>query len=358
MKFINEIIDNIDTSVGKIDATVFFLNIFIIIVHGILMVCYIFLRHNFMIGVNILSLIYYISCIKLCVTQRNFYITMSYLEIWIHILLAICCFGWQVCFQNWIFGLVVGAYLPSFNAPSASLSLKRSFIFSFFLLFTYFLFSVLFFISPIKVTVDMPQYMISFLFVFNNVVSFLTIIMFAVTYTTRKERKEIELTRKADFDELTSIYNRRALDELGSVIIDKCKKKNKPFSVAIIDIDFFKKVNDSYGHTSGDLVLKSVADILKTYSSENIIVGRWGGEEFIFIGSDEIKYNDFVKLIKGLRARIARTKFRVESGSSINITISSGCASIYDLKTLDEAVSIADNNLYKAKQSGRNKVIG
>ena len=358
MDFIREILKNKTTGVGKIEATIFFVNIFLVLVHIILMICYVHVRHEFMIYANIISLIYYLSCVRFCVKHRNTYISLSFLEIWIHMLLAICSFGWHACFQNWIFGLVAAAFLPAFNTATYRMSYKKSFVFVGALAFTYFLFSVLIYVIPFKIAIELPPITLRFLFTFNNLVAFFTIIMFAITYTNRRDRKELELTRKADFDELTCIYNRHALDELGSSMLNKCKELNKPFNVSIIDIDFFKKVNDTYGHNSGDLVLKKIADILRSYASNSIIVGRWGGEEFVIIGSHEVKYNEFLKLLRNLKSKVSKTKFKTEDNKHINLTISAGCASIYDYKTLEEAVSIADNNLYKAKHSGRNKVIG
>ncbi len=356
--FVREILKNKDTYNGKIEATVFFVNLFLIMVHIVLMVCYVLLKHEFMIYVNILSILFYLSCYKFCVLHKNTYISFAFIEIWIHMLLAMCAFGWHASFQNWIFGLVAAAFLPAFNTDTQKNNYKKTFIFTGLMIFTYFLFAVLICTIPFKISIEVPDIMLRFIFTFNNMVAFFTIIMFAITYTYNKERKELELTRKADFDELTKIYNRHALEEIGSNIINKCKELNKPFNVAILDIDFFKKVNDTYGHASGDIVLQDLAAILRTYSNNNIIVGRWGGEEFVIIGSYDIRYNDFVDLLKRLKTKVGKNKFVLENKKKINITISIGSAQIFDFKTLQEAVSIADNNLYKAKHSGRNKVIG
>ena len=358
MLFIKDIFKNKDTYTGKIDATIFCVNLFIIFVHLVLMVCYIILKHNFMIIVNTFSLLYYVTSYKICVTKRDKYVSFSYIEIWIHTLLAIGSFGWAASFQNWIFGLVAAAFLPSFRTSTYKVSLKKSFIFAMFLMFTYFLFAFIIYRTGFKIEVEVPYSMIVFLFIFNNIIAFFTVILFALTYTDNTTRKELELTRKADFDELTGIYNRHALDEIGATIVKKCKETHRAYSVAILDADYFKKVNDTYGHTSGDLVLKELANILKEYSNENIIVGRWGGEEFIIIATHEIRYNNFVSLLKKIRAQISKHKFTIENDKKIKLTVSIGSSAIYSNKPLEEAVSVADNNLYKAKQKGRNRVIG
>lgn len=356
MRFTKELLQNKDTYSGRVDATMFFANLFLILVHLLLMFFYIAVNHSFMIYLNTISILYYLFSYKFCVNYKDLYMSFALTEIWIHMLCGTVSFGWHASFQNWIFAIIAAVFLPAFNTGGKQ-SYTKPLIFSGFVIISYFLFSVLINVIPFKIQVELGDIALRTIFTFNNFVSFFALIMFAITFTMNKERKEFELTRKADFDELTEMYNRHALDELGSNIIEKCKELNRPFSVAILDIDFFKKVNDKYGHGSGDLVLKQLSKILVQFSSKSIISGRWGGEEFIMIGSYDIKYNDFINVLKKLRIKVSKTKFRIENNKKINITISVGVASIYDFKTLEEAVSIADNNLYKAKHSGRNKVV-
>ena len=161
----------------------------------------------------------------------------------------------------------------------------------------------------------------------------------------------IELLKKANYDELTNLFNRHALDAIEENII-----KNS-YSVAILDIDFFKKVNDTYGHASGDIVLRGISKIIESYSSDKIIVGRWGGEEFLIIGSPDIKYEDFVSLLEKIRVTIENTRFKMKNKKIINCTVSIGGKYIKNPIKLEEAVNKADKNLYKAKESGRNKVV-
>ena len=116
-------------------------------------------------------------------------------------------------------------------------------------------------------------------------------------------------------------------------------------------------VNDTYGHKSGDIVLKNIGNILESYTSNDITVGRWGGEEFLIIANSKVKYSDFVNILESIRLDISNTKFSIKNKKKIDITVSIGSKYIKDKESLEEGVSKADKNLYKAKQTGRNKVV-
>ena len=144
----------------------------------------------------------------------------------------------------------------------------------------------------------------------------------------------------AFYDALTNVYNRRAYDTL---------QVNPNDVIAIVDIDFFKKINDTYGHDVGDVILASLASILKKYSKTY----RYGGEEFILIfkGIDYIKC---VQILENVRKEVENHLF-IAKKNEIKLTISIGSCSVLNSKF--GAFETADNRLYQAKQSGRNKVV-
>jgi diguanylate cyclase (GGDEF)-like protein len=164
-----------------------------------------------------------------------------------------------------------------------------------------------------------------------------------------------KITELSIKDELTNIYNRRYLLQSLEMEIVKSKRLKSPLSIGIFDIDNFKKINDTYGHPTGDVVLKKFADIINTHKRSYDIFGRFGGEEFLLIlpgtGEDEI----FVVLDR-LREFIAKD---LEKFVGFNVTCSIGGASIKDFSKCDiESLIIkADENLYKAKETGKNRVI-
>ena len=260
--------------------------------------------------------------------------------------------GWQAGFQNFLFAEAVAFFLP--NVRRASSSLKTFLITAFFGV----VYNVLFilFLLNIDCTHIFNIEGLNRLYFLNTNASFFTIIMFAFVYSTHSEKRLNELSRRADFDELTKLYNRYAINQILVNLIEEFKYTKKPFSVAILDIDFFKNVNDTYGHNSGDDVLKGIAKILKKYTKTGATVGRWGGEEFIIIAPSHIDTNKFVRDLDTIRKYINSGEF-VSAGQRIAVTVSIGVDRYRDGWGVKEVVEAADKNLYRAKETGRNKIV-
>ena len=342
---------------GRINITVFFVNIFLIMCHIYLMIVYLIIGHKVMIYANIASLLVYGLYTFHCYKNIERYMGIAFLEIWIHQIFGILTFGWTPCYQNWCFGMIAAYFLPAFSSGNDKKLIKRPFIFASLIIFTYFFLATFIPVVDISFHQELDIPMNSLLFIGNNIFVFFTITMFALFYTSKSDRKERELSRKADYDELTNLYNRYALNQMGERISNASDKNDKSYSVAIIDIDFFKKVNDTYGHTSGDMVLKELANIMRLNSVKGIIPGRWGGEEFVMIAPHNISYNTFKNTLEKLRQKVERTKFKIENNKEIDVTISIGSAKASSGISLEDAISNADVNLYKAKESGRNRLI-
>lgn len=343
---------------GRIDITIFFVNLFLLLCHTFLMFVYAGIGHKFMLLANIVSIIIYASYTLTCYKKIDDYILISFLEIWTHMIFATISFGWALAFQNWSFALIVAYFLPAFSGNNKKKAHIRSIIFSTITILTYFILSILTRAVVFGEPMVIGKYAKILLFTANNMFSFFSIVMFAFFFTLSSRRKEKELTRKADYDELTGLYNRYALTQISEEIIKEAKEKKKSYGLAIVDIDFFKKVNDKYGHTSGDLVLKDLAELLKSLIDKGITPGRWGGEEFILIAPTKMSYQAFKNILEKLRLKVSKHEFIIEDGSSINVTISIGSTSIKNVINLENAVSIADENLYEAKKTGRNKLVG
>ena len=357
MDLIKELWVNKKDANSRKELTVFFINIFLILVHLFLMVVYIYIKHNFMIVVNAFSLLYYFVFLFRCVRCVDYYIGITFLEIWLHMIFATLSFGWSPCFQSWGYAILTASFLPAFNSENHVRDNKKALFFALVVILTYFGLRLFVVSIDLKIMYPLSDFITNLLFVVNNLISFFTIIMFAYFYTSTRNRKETELTRKADFDELTNLYNRYSINQIGYKIIEDAKNNNKPYSVAILDIDFFKSVNDKYGHASGDMVLSELADILKNYSHGKIVTGRWGGEEFVILAPCNVRYFEFNDILKRLKNKINKHKFVIENDQVINLTVSIGASAIYDYQSLEKAISIADNNLYKAKNTGRNKIV-
>lgn len=155
------------------------------------------------------------------------------------------------------------------------------------------------------------------------------------------------LSMQSQIDQLTGIRNRRGFYEY--------YRNSNAKSLAICDIDFFKKVNDTYGHNAGDVVLMHVADLMRHFFEEHGEVFRWGGEEFIIL-FQEADRSKAVEFAEEARKLIEDSMCRFE-GMEIKVTMSFGVTEIVSEKMPDENVKEADLKLYEAKTTGRNKVI-
>ncbi|WP_201354097.1 GGDEF domain-containing protein [Hydrogenimonas urashimensis] len=164
----------------------------------------------------------------------------------------------------------------------------------------------------------------------------------------RKERK------KSGTDTLTKLPNRRAIDDFIKKQEATFKRYGDNYAVVLFDIDHFKAVNDNYGHDAGDVVLASFGKMLRRYSREVDFVGRWGGEEFLVV-LPKTGREGAMRFAEKLRDVVSRSKFMYK-GERIPITISGGVADRVSNASMEEMLKRADENLYQAKEGGRNKI--
>lgn len=187
-----------------------------------------------------------------------------------------------------------------------------------------------------------------------------TITTFILIYCEKYllKSKDYEQTYKlAVTDGLTQIYNHRYFQEQMIININNFKRYGQVFSIIILDIDFFKKFNDTYGHQSGDCVLKQVASILKKNSRTSDIVCRYGGEEMTIILTNTNKKDAEITANKICQA-IRNNKFTLANGEKVKVTVSVGVATVGENgQTPQEIIEYSDKCLYKAKETGRNKVV-
>jgi diguanylate cyclase (GGDEF)-like protein len=162
-----------------------------------------------------------------------------------------------------------------------------------------------------------------------------------------------DMKNKMNKDYMTGLYNRRYFFELGKTIYDENKKLNKTISIAIIDIDNFKKINDSYGHNIGDYAIKEVAKILNETIMTNTLIARLGGEEFCLLFHNKDK-EEIEELLETIRNNFENNFIEVEN-FKFNYTVSIGCSFEYG-ENLDQMMQLADMGLYDAKNTGRNQV--
>jgi diguanylate cyclase (GGDEF)-like protein len=170
--------------------------------------------------------------------------------------------------------------------------------------------------------------------------------------TLELEEKNIELEKLSITDRLTQLHNRVKLEEVFTEQIQIASRYNTPFSLLLCDVDFFKSVNDNFGHLIGDQVLIEIADILNSTIRDTDIVGRWGGEEFLVICRETDKENALL-LAQRLREAVESHTYITNQPQTISIGISSFTSKDSEVTMLGRA----DSALYAAKNSGRNCIV-
>ncbi|MDE7310868.1 MAG: GGDEF domain-containing protein [Eubacterium sp.] len=189
-------------------------------------------------------------------------------------------------------------------------------------------------------------------FLFNTGIT--AVIVFGATFFYSQETEKVweSLRYSTNHDALTGLYNRRFLERY---IEEIPYDKRTDYVVAMVDIDFFKKVNDTYGHEAGDKVLQTISSCLQETAGEKNLAVRWGGEEFILYFPDatqDIVYGKMEELRKEVEALVIPS-----SGRHIRITITSGIAAGLADSNYEKVILSADEKLYLGKQRGRNQVI-
>jgi len=162
-----------------------------------------------------------------------------------------------------------------------------------------------------------------------------------------------KIKEAATKDYLTGLFNRKYIFETGEKLFENARRKNFSLTAAMFDLDYFKNVNDSYGHYVGDQVLKHISDILSSHLREADIIARMGGEEFccLFVNSDP---HSAAALFERIRSSIVDEPLRIEE-LEISVTVSIGYSDIM-AESLDELIHFADVALYQSKEAGRNRV--
>ncbi|ASJ95849.1 GGDEF domain-containing protein [Shewanella marisflavi] len=163
--------------------------------------------------------------------------------------------------------------------------------------------------------------------------------------------RNAKIQKLAETDKLTGLYNREKLDLTLEQGVQQSHHQQMPLSLLILDVDYFKQINDAYGHLAGDQVLCQLADSLKSLIRQGDFLARWGGEEFVII-LPETTLPQAMKLAEQLRQDVASQKFAAQS-----LTISVGVSALRSDDTTKSLINRADNALYQAKHCGRNRVV-
>lgn len=261
-------------------------------------------------------------------------------------------FGWGCGGQHLLFPLLALTFFNIFDPPWLKIANSTGLIVYRILLYAWSLNH-----QPIYLLSDTAN------IVFQTINSVLTFIILSIDFiifssniqdTERKLRiNNQELHREADTDPLTRLPNRRAM--YAQINAFKDQSPDQPFSVAIGDIDFFKKVNDTYGHNCGDYTLQQLSELFKNSANGDYSVCRWGGEEFCFFMPGK-NIDEAWNVMFNLCEAVRKMKLSFE-GNEFSITITIGIEENDYRSTIDHILEKADKKLYLGKVSGRNRVV-
>ena len=168
------------------------------------------------------------------------------------------------------------------------------------------------------------------------------------------ERQRV-FEQRAEIDALTRLHNRGWLNDNFDRLLNRCKADGQPFSYCMLDIDHFKKINDTYGHPVGDLVLAKTGDVLRAVSRSADHVARYGGEEFAVL-LPNTRIAQALLFAERLREGIETNTIEFEPGKTLTITVSIGVATLEGKESSADLIGYADSALYQAKADGRNQV--
>lgn len=265
--------------------------------------------------------------------------------------------GWNIGVQHFIMVLLILYFFSSYRQYTGKI------LYAVFLcVLRIMLFYIYHYNEPL---IPLPTAKENMLQIINTITIFLCMSIIAFIFSRDSQELEsklveynAQLEKQANTDMLTGLYNRRKAVEYLESLTAKKKPQGKDysgFSLCICDIDFFKKVNDNYGHDAGDKVLKGIAEIFREEMKEKTFAARWGGEEFLLLFPGCNGDNAYMELEK-IRRKIKEMKVKTEK-EDIGVTMTFGLTE-YDFNSdLDLAIKEADKKLYLGKEQGRDRII-
>lgn len=333
----------------------------ITMVHVVLFVLFNVLHIWPMVIFNVGSVAVYIKCIDIIKRgyeseiMKAFY--MTYWEIIIHSFVATICVGWQFGFPQYIIGLIPFGYYMC----ATLLEGRRRYVIA----TTLGLIAALSFIACRSLslfagaifTLELPEAAELLIYIFNSVCNFAFLFLVTVIFvwdmqriTAQLRNQNVALDNMASVDPLTGLYNRRSMQDF----LDRALKAEEDFSLIMCDIDNFKRVNDTYGHDFGDVVLKEIAHIAKEKVSDHGYVCRWGGEEILIMSTDRLDHT--CETAESIRHEVEEHVFHCR-GKELHCTLTLGVAGHRVGNVVEDTIKHADSRLYYGKQNGKNRVV-
>ncbi len=307
---------------------------------------------------NVCSVFTYLACTQL-IRREHFWpvYCITYLEIILHSFIATICIGWQYGFAQYIIALVPVGFYICYTMKTGRLKMVIATGSAFFATVSFLSCKLLSFFGTPAYEIEGNLAELQ-LYIFNSVCTLIFLIIFSLIFISEIKLSNMQLRyqneildKLASTDPLTGLYNRRSMD----VFLQQALKADSGFCIVMCDIDDFKKVNDTYGHDFGDVVLKEVARIITRQVGDNGYVCRWGGEEILILVSGSAQENA-ARIAENIRRNVANHVFELNN-KWIHCTLTLGVSTYKEGQTVEETITDADGHLYQGKRSGKNKVV-
>ncbi len=326
--------------------------------HCLLEIFYIWLSCTPMVFINIVSIIAYIISIILIKKGKTLVtVWIIVLEIYSHVVFASIFLGVYCGFLLWLFGTFSSLFLPFANPTLSKLQRRQIGIFGVIIMITFITLTITSFNNLLPTTYNVDRSLGKILYCINAGMGFAAIMLYTTLYNIQMSDKNNALRWAAEHDFLTRIYNRQRIQQiLYNMVDEELAIDKEDLSIAILDIDYFKNTNDTYGHIAGDDVLKQIAGIFEQYVDKGLLFGRWGGEEFLLIAPKDMSFEEFGVLLEKIRKHIEAYPF-TSGKTQLNITVSMGASRHEKGMKAQKLVHIADDRLYAAKNLGRNRIV-
>lgn len=302
--------------------------------------------------------IYLIGYVLIYKELANPYSVIANVEVYIFMLLAVYCLGWDYGFQQYCIIFVVSLMFTDFFTNQQHHLNKLTIALIAINVITYLGLRIFTFnVAPIYILESKtPAHLF---FIGNSIIAFTFLIAYSFMYSQTVFRLEKSLVEVATKDALTGLYNRRKMQDILHAMSEILSASGHQICIAIVDIDNFKSINDTYGHNAGDEVLRTIANIFLNIQkeSENFNACRWGGEEFlIFYRNRSENQDEAFKEFDNLRKQIEDATVTYDN-HKIHFTATIGLTFYQENCTIADMIKRADEHLYYGKEHGKNVVI-
>lgn len=309
---------------------------------------------------NIFSVLTYTACFGMIWSERENYLTIyiiTYIEVILHSFAATIYLGWSFGFAQYIIAIVPVGFYICYTLDIRRRKFTVATVSAVFSAAAFLACKFLSFFGDPLIETDNIALELS-LYVFNSLCAFAFLIVFSLVFvfemklsSSQLKHQNAILNKLASTDPLTGLYNRRSMD----IFLNQAVESASSFALIMCDIDNFKKVNDTYGHDFGDVVLKGVAGIAVAQTKGHGYVCRWGGEEILILINNASE-ESALYIAENIRRNVANRVFELND-KWIHCSLTLGIA-LYDGKELvEETITRADYNLYCGKRNGKNAVV-